>query len=134
MRCQRCFLKIALVTRVAILVIIFWNFTIFQYRSDSPQAKRNLISSMANLVYDFPHELPNDLRLYEIRRYQKSVKHGWIHSLMPSLPSRNQTLPIAVKKHTKMDTKLFFYCPVLPDLPMLFQIFCPGFQFKCLRY
>ena len=46
-----------------ILVIIFWNLTIFYYRFDSPQVKRNLISSAANLVYELPHELPNDLTL-----------------------------------------------------------------------
>ena len=46
----------------AILIIIFWNFTIFQYRSDSPQVEGNLISSIANLVYELPHELPNKLR------------------------------------------------------------------------
>ena len=34
-----------------ILVIIFWDFTIFYYRSDSPQVKGNLISLIANLVY-----------------------------------------------------------------------------------
>ena len=34
----------------AILVILFWSFTIFKYRSDSPQVKRNLISSIANFV------------------------------------------------------------------------------------
>ena len=45
-----------------ILVIIFCNFTIFQYRSDSPQVKGNLVSSIANLVCELPHELPNDLR------------------------------------------------------------------------
>ena len=44
-------------------VIIFWNFTIFWYRSDSSQVKRNLISTIANLVYELPYELPNDLRL-----------------------------------------------------------------------
>ena len=42
-----------------ILIIIFWNFIIFKYRSDSPQVKRNFILSIAKL----PHELPNDLRL-----------------------------------------------------------------------
>ena len=49
--------------KITILVIIFWNFTIFQYRSNSPQVKGNLISSIANLVYELPHELPNDLKL-----------------------------------------------------------------------
>ena len=46
-----------------ILVIIFWNVTIFEYRSNSSQIKWNLISSIANLVYELLHELPNDLRL-----------------------------------------------------------------------
>ena len=46
-----------------ILVIIFWNFTVFQDRSDSPQGKQNLISSIANVVYELPHELSNNLRL-----------------------------------------------------------------------
>ena len=35
----------------------------FYYRSDYPQVKRNVISSISNLVYELPHELPNDLRL-----------------------------------------------------------------------
>ena len=42
----------------AILVIIYWNLKMFQYRSESPQVKRNLISSITNLVY----ELSNDLK------------------------------------------------------------------------
>ena len=42
-----------------ILVILFSSFTM----CDSPQVKRNVISSIANLVYELPHELPNDLRL-----------------------------------------------------------------------
>ena len=33
------------------------------YRPDEPQVKRNVTSSIANLVYKLPHELPNDLRL-----------------------------------------------------------------------
>ena len=45
-----------------IMVIIFWNFTMFQYRPDQPQVKQNMISSKANLVYELPHALPNDLR------------------------------------------------------------------------
>ena len=33
------------------------------YRSDSSKVKGNLISSIANLLYELLHELPNDLRL-----------------------------------------------------------------------
>ena len=35
----------------------------FYERPDEPQLIRNLISIIANLVYDFPHALPNDIRL-----------------------------------------------------------------------
>ena len=36
----------------------------FKNRSDSPQVKRNLIStSIKKLLYDLPHELPIDLKL-----------------------------------------------------------------------
>ena len=44
-----------------ILVIIFRDFTMFQYWSDSPQVKRNLLSTIANLTYELSRELPNDL-------------------------------------------------------------------------
>ena len=46
-----------------IFVITFWSFKMFQYRSDQPQIKRNVISNIANMVYEFPQELPNDLSL-----------------------------------------------------------------------
>ena len=46
-----------------ILVIIFWNFKLFQYRSDSPQIKRNLALSITNLLYELPPKLPNEFRL-----------------------------------------------------------------------
>ena len=45
------------------MIIIFWNFTIFYYRSDSPLVKQNFISRVANLVYELPLEFLNDLRL-----------------------------------------------------------------------
>ena len=34
----------------------------FSYRSDSLKVKRNMISSIANVAYELPHELPNKLR------------------------------------------------------------------------
>ena len=33
------------------------------YRSNLQQAKRDLVSSITSLVYEWPHELPNELRL-----------------------------------------------------------------------
>ena len=51
-----------------VLVIIFWNFSVFSYRSVWPQVKRNLISRTTNFVYELNQEFPNDLRSYEIRK------------------------------------------------------------------
>ena len=45
---------------------------------------------------------------------------------MSSLLSRNYTLAVAVKKHAKVDIKLFLACPVLLDFSILFRIFYPG--------
>ena len=103
------------------LVIICWNFTIFQHMSDLLQVKQNLISSIANLVYELPHKLSNDLR--RIRKTQKNLNST--HSLIPSLPLRKQ--PFAITKEIrKTDTKLFFSCLVLLYISILFKIFCPG--------
>ena len=52
-------------------------------------------------------------RVAEQLKTQKNLKFGWTHSQVPILPSRTQTLPVAVKKHAKTHTKLFFSCPVL---------------------
>ena len=46
-----------------ILGTIFWNFTIFQYISNSLKVKGILVSSAANLVHELLHELPNNLSL-----------------------------------------------------------------------
>ena len=43
------------------MVIIFWNFTIFQFMSDSPQVKQSLISSITNLIYELPYKLVEDV-------------------------------------------------------------------------
>ena len=65
-------------------------------------------------------------RVAERLKTQKNMKFGWTPSLVPSLPSITQTLRIAVKKHSKAETKLFFFCSVLLYYSSLFQIFCPG--------
>ena len=104
--------------RATILVIIFWNF-LFWYRSDLPQVKRNFISSTANLVYELPQELPNDLRFgilgifaargfahtrkkktWDIRKLENIRKISNLEKsqrLVPSVSSRNSTLAIVIK-------------------------------------
>ena len=39
----------------------------------SPQLKRWAIITYKYDIYELPHELPNDLRLSEIRKYQETV-------------------------------------------------------------
>ena len=82
------YFKICLAT---ILATIFWHFLIISLRSDSPQVKRYLISSITNWVHELPHELPNDLRLRILGNQEilEKVKFGWRCSLVPSLPFRN---------------------------------------------
>ena len=82
----------------------------FQYSSDSPQVKQNMVSCITILVQKLPHELPHDLSLgfQEIKKYQKNFKF----SLKPSLPSSNQTMAITVKKNEKEDIKLYLSSPI----------------------
>ena len=89
-----------------------------------------MLSSIANIVYELPHELSNDLRLRFLGNKETlwKFKFGWRHSLVPSLLSRCLTLEIAVKKHAKLHIKLFFASPVLLDFYILFQIFCQDWR------
>ena len=65
-----------------------------------------------------PHELPSDLRLRILGNKEILEKSQiWVQT--------NKTLAIAVKKHAKVDIKLFFLCPVLLGLSISCQIFCP---------
>ena len=49
--------------QTTILVIIFWDILMFDKIFVSPQVKRMAIISNKHCIYEFPHELPNDLRL-----------------------------------------------------------------------
>ena len=47
----------------AIMALLFRNVIMFYYRPDEPQVKGNVVSGIANLVYESQHELRNDFRL-----------------------------------------------------------------------
>ena len=64
---------------ITILVIIFLNFTMFQYRSDLLHEKRKLISNITNFAYELPNELKNDLRH---RKHWKNLKFEWRYILL----------------------------------------------------
>ena len=116
---------------LTILVIIFWNFKCLQYKFDSSQVKRNLISRKRNLVYEFSYELPNDLRL-SISGNQEMLERSQIKlEAQPSAqsPFQKLILVIAGKKHAKVDIKLFLSCPLLLD----FCYFVPNIFIHYLR-
>ena len=48
----------------------------------------------------------------------------WTRSLVPILPSWNEALIIAVKKHAKLHNKFLKSCPILLDFFALRPIFC----------
>ena len=49
--------------RAAITFIIFWDFLMFYQIFLSSQVKRCVIITYKHGIYEFSHELPNDLRL-----------------------------------------------------------------------
>ena len=105
-----------------IMDIIFRNFATFQKSLDSPQVKQRLISSIKSIVYELPHQLPNDLRLRilsnqeisgKLQNYQEKIV--WRQSLVPSLPSRNKSFVIAIKNHPEAEMQILCSCPFLFD-------------------
>ena len=52
-----------LLVRPAIIFIIFWDSLMFYQIFFSPQVKRSEIIIYKHGIYEFPHELSNDLRL-----------------------------------------------------------------------
>ena len=107
---------------------MFCNFTIFQYRCNSPQVKLYVISSITTSEYELPHELPNDLRLRVLENYKILGKYQlWVETL-PSAQSTFQKLNFvnSSRKHAKVHTKkLFLFHPILLDFSTLFQTFFP---------
>ena len=51
------------IEKAAIIFKIFWDFLMFDQVFFSPQVKRCAIITYEHGIYEFPHELPNDLRL-----------------------------------------------------------------------
>ena len=73
----------------------------------SPQAKRCVIITYKHGIYELPHELPNDLRRKEIRKYQESLKNSYNDSLVPSLPAKMKILLILAKISSKTEITFF---------------------------
>ena len=100
----------------------------FQYRSDQPQVKRNVIPSIANLVQELPHELPNDLRVRILGNIEILGKPQiWVETQRSAqTPFQKLNFGVTAKKHTEVDIQLFLSFPDLLDFSILFQMSCLG--------
>ena len=99
--------------------IIFWNFSMFQYRPDSPQVKQNLISTITNFVCELPHELQNGLRLITLGNQEILEKPQiWVETV--SNPEKK--LAISVKKYAEADIKVLQSGPILLDFLIPLQL------------
>ena len=93
-----------------ILSIIFWIFATFYKKSDTQQVKQYLISSINNIVYELPHELPNDLSLTILGIWEVLGKCQNWEEIEPSDQSffQNETFVIAVRNYV-----VVVNCPIL---------------------
>ena len=73
---------------------MFWNLTMFYYKSNSIQVKGNLISSIKNMVYELTHEFPNKLRLRILENSGKLVKSQFWVEREPSAQSPSHKLKL----------------------------------------
>ena len=58
-------------------------------------------------MYELPHELPNDLRTWEIRKVQNNVKTSRNYNPVLSLPPKKKILSILAKNSLKIEIELF---------------------------
>ena len=92
------------------------------------KSKRKLDIQYNKLGVRVASRVAEQLKTQEIRKYQKNLKFVWRHSLVPSLPSRTQTLPIAVKKTRKNRYKTFVCLSRFAGLLHFVPKYCPGLQ------
>ena len=95
------------------------------------------MSSIVNLVYELPHQLPNDLRFRFLGSQEISEKSQiWMETQLSTQSPFNKLALVVVveKKHVKIDTNFLFSCPVLRDFSILFQIIFPGLYVTQIFY
>ena len=66
-----------------ILFIIFGNFVIFYYRYDLQQVKRNIISTVTNMVYHLPCEFLKNLIIFRLGEEGGERQKGFPTSFSP---------------------------------------------------
>ena len=102
------------------LVIIFWHFLIVFLRSQSPQVKRYLTSSIANSVHELPHELSNNLRVRILGNQEILAKYQMWGETQPSAQSsfQKQNLDNSSQKICK---NRFYFFEVLSNFTVFLQ-------------
>ena len=70
------------------------------------QLKQSAIISNKHGIYEFPHELPNDLRL---RKAQENLRTSLKYNRVTSLPPKIKILLILAKDCSKIEIKTFPY-------------------------
>ena len=82
------------------------RFLMFYQLFFSPQMKRYAIVNYKHVMYELPHELPNNSRL------QKSVKTSQNESLVACPSAKMKVFLILAKNFSKAEIKLFPYCTI----------------------
>ena len=72
---------------------------------------------------ELPRELPNNLGLYEIRKFQENPQNAWIWWQVPSRLSQAKIWRFSVKIAKKSDVKHSIENPILLNFVNLFPIF-----------
>ena len=88
-----------------------------------------MISSIANLVYELPHGLSNDLRFRFLGNKDILGKSQiWVETFEKVYQFTFEKLSFSnsSQKHAKVDIKLFLSCAILLEFSIFFQIFCQG--------
>ena len=97
------------------LLITFWHFTLLQYRFDSPQVKRELISSVTLRLCILGSQ--------EIFGLPQNQMDTWLST---QSPQQKQIFGDNGKKYAKAFR--FRFCLMLFDFFTFCQIFCPRLQ------
>ena len=98
------------------LVIILWQFTVFQYKFDSPQVRFNI----TDFVYELPH---NEVRLEKCQNWVKT-------KLSVQFSLQKWLFNDSGKKLRKNRYQIFCSCLIFLDLFPLCQTFFPSWFSK----
>ena len=80
----------------------------------SPQVERWAIITYKHGIYESLHELPNDLRLKDLRKLGNIRKLPKLHRIIAqcSAPAKNESFVNTSRKPSKTEIKLFPLCAI----------------------